>query len=76
MCRVDEILQVLVNCPARLSTAEGVLMADLEPPERPKYERALRGLGEEINAERPLVAWGARRLGFRVLGPHRLSTIA
>lgn len=57
-----------------LSTAEGVLMVDLELPERPKDERALRGLCEESNTERPLLAWGARRLVLRALDRDSLST--
>lgn len=50
---------------------------ELEPPERPKYERALRGLCAELTDEHTKVPWGrTRRLVFTVRDAGQVSTAA
>jgi hypothetical protein len=74
---VHQVLQILTRCPARLSMSDEALIVEFEPPERPKYERALRGLCEELTAERTRLPWGReRRLVFRVRTAEQVSTAA
>ena len=74
---IHQVLQILVRCPARLTVVEETLIVDLEPPERPKYERALRGLCEELTVERIKLPWDRpRHLVFTVRAARQSSTAA
>ena len=74
---IHQVLQILTRCPARLSVAEDTLTVEFEPPERPKYERALRGLCTELTAEHTTLPWGrTRHLVFKVRDVEQVSTAA
>jgi hypothetical protein len=74
---IHQVLQILTRCSARLAVAEETLTVDFEPPERPKYERALRGLSEELTVERIKLPWGrTRHLVFKVRDAAQVSTAA
>ncbi len=74
---IHQVLQILTRCPARLTVEKDTLMVELEPPERPKYERALRGLCAELTAERIRLPWGrTRHLVFKVRNAGQVSTAA
>lgn len=74
---VHQVLQILARCPARLTVSDETLIVEFEPPERPKYERALRGLCQELSAERTKLPWDkGRSLVFRVRTAEQVSTAA
>lgn len=73
---IRQVLQILTHCRGRLQITKDTLTVELEPPERPKYARALRGLCEELTAERVSLPWGSRRLVFTVPEVEEVSTAA
>jgi len=74
---IHQVLQILTRCSARLAVAEETLTVEFEPPERPKYGRALRGLCEELTVERIKLPWGrTRHLVFKLRDAEQVSTAA
>ena len=73
---IRQVLQILTHCRGRLQVTKDTLTVELESPQRPKYARALRGLCEELSAERIALPWDSRRLVFTVPEFAEVSTAA